>query len=93
MNKQELVKTLGDKFELTNVKADEIVKFILGSITKSLSKNKPVAFVGFGTFAVKKRAKRTGRNPQTGATIKIPARKVVRFTVGKSLKDAVNKSK
>jgi nucleoid DNA-binding protein len=93
MNKQELVKTLGDKFELTNVKAVEIVKFILESITKSLSKNKPFAFVGFGTFAVKKRKARNGRNPQTGESIKIPSRKVIRFAAGKFLKETVNKSK
>lgn len=90
MNKQELVKSLAKKFELTNAKSDEVMKFILESITTSLSKNKPVAFVGFGTFSVKKRAARKGRNPQTGEVLKISARKVVRFSVGKALKDAVN---
>lgn len=90
MNKQELVKSLAKKFELTNAKSDEVIKFILESITTSLVKNKPVAFVGFGTFSVKKRAARKGRNPQTGEVLKISARKVVRFSVGKALKDAVN---
>ena len=90
MSKVELIKSLAKKFELSNVKANEIIKYILGSITDSLSKNKPAAFVGFGTFSVKKRAARKGRNPSTGETIKIAARKVVKFSVGKKLKDVVN---
>lgn len=90
MSKQELVKSLSKKFELSNVRSGEIIKFILESLTISLSKNKPVAFTGFGTFSVKKRKAKTGRNPKTGEKIKISARKVVRFSVGKSLKAAVN---
>ena len=91
MNKQELIKSLAKKFELSNVKADEVVKYILESITASLAKNKPVAFIGFGTFSVKKRSARNGRNPKTGEILKIPARKVIRFSVGKTLKEAINK--
>jgi DNA-binding protein HU-beta len=91
MNKQELVKSLAKKFELSNAKTDEIIKYILESITTSLSKNKPVAFVGFGTFSVKKRSARNGRNPKTGEILKIPARKVIRFSVGKTLKETINK--
>ena len=91
MNKKELVKSLAKKFELTNTKTDEIIKCILESITDSLSKNKQAVFVGFGTFSVRKKKARNGRNPRTGEIIKIPARKAVRFSVGKSLKDAVNK--
>jgi DNA-binding protein HU-beta len=91
MNRQELIQSLSKKFELSNAKVDEMIKFILESITTSLSKNKPVAFVGFGTFSVKKRKARDGRNPKTGEKIKIPACKVVRFSVGKSLKYFVNK--
>ena len=91
MTKKELVVSLAKKFELSNVKADSVIKHIIDSITDSLAKGKPVAFVGFGTFAVKKRSARNGRNPSTGAAIKIPARKVVRFSVGKKLKLAVNK--
>jgi len=90
MNKQELVKSLSKKFELSNVKSGEIIGFILEVLTTSLSKSKPVAFTGFGTFSVKKRKARIGRNPKTGDALKIPARKVVRFSVGKSLKEAVN---
>ena len=77
------------KFDLSNATSLEIIKYVLDSIKMSLSKNKPVSFIGFGTFSVKKRGARKGRNPQTGELIKIPARKVVRFSVGKKLKDAV----
>jgi DNA-binding protein HU-beta len=91
MNKQELVKSLTKKFELSNAKSDEVIKFIIESIITSLVKNKPVAFIGFGTFSVKKRSARNGRNPQTGAAIKIPAHKVIRFSVGKKLKEVINK--
>lgn len=62
---------------------------LLEGITKSLKKGESITFVGFGTFKTSQRKARTGRNPQTGASIKIPRRRVVRFSVGKSLKDAV----
>ena len=91
MNKKELIKLLAKKFELTNTKTNEIISHLLESITDSLSKNKPVAFIGFGTFSVRKKKARNGRNPRTGETIKILARKAVHFTAGKALKDAVNK--
>jgi nucleoid DNA-binding protein len=91
MNKKELVDSLAKKFELTNTKSDEVIKHILRSITDSLSKNKPAVFIGFGTFSVKKRAARNGRNPKTGEAMKIAARRVVRFSVGKNLKAVVNK--
>jgi DNA-binding protein HU-beta len=91
MNKAELIKSLAKKFELSKIKADEVIKHILGSIADTLSKNKSAAFIGFGTFCVKKRAARKGRNPSTGEAIKIAARKVVKFSVGKKLKDTVNK--
>jgi DNA-binding protein HU-beta len=63
----------------------------LDSVTAALAKGDTVTIVGFGTFAVSKRAARKGRNPQTGASINIPASKVPRFKAGKDLKDAVNK--
>ncbi len=59
-------------------------------VTKSLKKGQPITFVGFGTFKTAQRKARTARNPQTGAAIKIPKRRVVRFTAGKALKTAVN---
>ena len=91
MNKKELARNLAKKFELPINKTDSIISATLETVTKTLSKGEDAAFVGFGTFSVKKRAARTGRNPQTGKTIKISARKVVRFSVSKALKNAVNK--
>lgn len=91
MSKTELAKLLSKNFELSNSQSNEIIKYILETIKTSLTKNKPVAFIGFGTFSVKKRPARKGRNPRTGEAIKIPARKVIRFSVGKALKDKINK--
>ena len=65
MSKQELIKSLAKKFELSNVKSGEIIKHILESIVNSLKKSQPVAFVGFGSFSVRKRAARKGYNPKT----------------------------
>ena len=88
MNKKDLVdavsKTIGTKKE-----AKAAVEAVLSSITKSLKKNNDVTLIGFGTFKVKKRAARTGRNPQTGRALKIPAKKVPVFKPGKALKQAV----
>ena len=69
--------------------AAAVDSFIEG-ITKSLKKGQPITFVGFGTFKTAQRKARTARNPQTGAAIKIPKRRVVRFSAGKALKTAVN---
>jgi len=69
--------------------AAEALNSVLTEITKALKTGKDVVLTGFGTFSVSKRKARTGRNPQTGETIKIPARKAVRFKAGKALKDAV----
>lgn len=91
MNKTILVRSLAKQFELPVNKTDEVISSALGMITKALSKGESATFIGFGTFSVKKRAARKGRNPKTGETIKISARKVVRFSVGKELKQAVNK--
>jgi len=91
MTKTELAKSLADKFDLSGVKSNEIVDHIIDTITDSLVKNEPVAFVGFGTFTTKDRPERDGRNPSTGEPLKIPACKVVKFSVGKKLKEIVNK--
>lgn len=91
MSRKELVRILAKKFELPIGKTDKILASLLETITKSLSKGDAVTFVGFGNFAVKKRSARKGRNPQTGGSIKIPARKVIKFSAGKALKQAVNK--
>ncbi|MCF6641602.1 HU family DNA-binding protein, partial [Escherichia coli] len=70
--------------------AGRVLDAIIGSVTESLKEGDDVALVGFGTFSVRERAARTGRNPQTGKEISIPAAKVPGFRAGKTLKDAVN---
>ena len=91
MNKKILVNLLAKKFSLPISKTNEIVATTLETITKSLAKGESATFIGFGTFSVKKRKARVGRNPQNGEQIKIPAKKVVRFTAGKNLKAAIQK--
>ena len=89
MNKGELINAVA---KVLNTKKDAqlAVDCIVDTITDALKKEEPVTLVGFGTFKVAKREARQGRNPQTGAEIKIAARKVPKFTPGKALKDAVN---
>ena len=89
MNKSELVAAIAKTTGLTKVGAEGALSATIDAISKSLKKGDPVALVGFGTFKVSKRSARVGRNPQTGASIKIAARKVPRFTAGKALKSAV----
>lgn len=89
MTKQDLIEALAKKAVCTKKEAAKALSVLLEEITKSLKAGKDVVLTGFGTFKVAKRKARTGRNPQTGATIKIPARKVVRFKVGAELKKAV----
>jgi nucleoid DNA-binding protein len=88
MNKQDLVTEVA-KFTCTKAEAGKALDAVLAAIKKSLKKGESVTLVGFGTFSVTKRAARKGRNPQTGAPIKIAAKKVPKFTAGKALKDAV----
>jgi DNA-binding protein HU-beta len=88
MNKQDLINEVA-KFTCTKVEAVKALDAVLGAIKKSLKKGEFVTLVGFGTFSVTKRAARKGRNPRTGAPIKIAAKKVPKFTAGKALKDAV----
>ena len=90
MNKTELVEFIATQADLAKAKAAEAVDAFVEAVTTSLKKGKDVTLVGFGTFTISKRAARTGRNPQTGATIKIAASKAPKFRPGKSLKDAVN---
>ena len=90
MNKSELIDAIADASELTKVDAGRALDGFLGAVTNALSDGDSVALVGFGTFAVKDRAERKGRNPQTGAEITIKAAKIPSFKAGKSLKDAVN---
>ena len=90
MNKTELIAAVAEKTDLSKKDADAAVSAVLGAITDALKAGDKIQLVGFGTFTVSERAARTGRNPQTGAEIKIPATKVPKFRAGKKLKDAVN---
>lgn len=89
MNKEQLLEAMAAKASITKKQAGEALEAVLDGITDALKKGKAVALVGFGTFQTSKRAAREGRNPATGAKLKIPAMRVARFKVGKSLKDAV----
>ena len=89
MNKGDLINEVA-KVTGTKKDAQAAVDCVFDSITKALKKKGEVAVVGFGTFKVAKRKARTGRNPQTGAEIKIKAKNVPKFTAGKGLKDAVS---
>lgn len=91
MNKSELVDAIAKDTGLTKKDSEAALKSIIETISKELSKGREVSLIGFGTFAVGKRAARSGRNPKTGETIKIPASKSPKFKPGKALKDKVNK--
>ena len=90
MSKQELVNYVADKTGLSKKDAEASISSFIDGVRSSLKKGGSVTLVGFGTFSVSNRSARTGRNPQTGATIQIPARKVPVFKAGKGLKEAVN---
>jgi len=90
MNKNELVSAVADAAKISKGDAQSAVDAVFAVITGELKKGGDVRLVGFGNFSVSKRAASTGRNPQTGAEVKIPARTVPKFTAGKGLKDAVN---
>ena len=91
MNKTELVSAIADKAGLSKKDAEAALSALTSTITKQLKKGDKVQLVGFGTFEVTKRAAREGRNPQTGAVMKIAASKAPKFKAGKALKDLVNK--
>jgi len=90
VNKSELIEAIAKSADLSKAAAGNALDGALTAIKASLKKGNSVTLVGFGTFKVGKRAARTGRNPRTGAAIKIKAAKVPKFTAGKALKDAVN---
>ncbi|MED4268616.1 HU family DNA-binding protein [Priestia megaterium] len=89
MKKAEFVEAVGSKSELTKQEAKKAVDALFETISTTLAKGEKVQLVGFGTFEVRERAERTGRNPQTGEEMTIPATKVPGFKVGKELKEAV----
>ncbi len=89
MNKSELIDAIADSADISKAAAGRALDAMVDSITDSLKKGDQVTLIGFGTFSVKERAARTGRNPQTGQEIQIAASKVPSFKAGKALKDAV----
>ena len=91
MNKAELVAAMADKAGLSKKDTEKALKAFTDVVAAQLKKGNKIALVGFGTFEVTKRAARTGRNPQSGKEIKIPASKAPKFRAGKALKDIVNK--
>jgi DNA-binding protein HU-beta len=89
MNKAELIARIAEDAGITKTQANATIDSFVDAVTKSLKKGDKVTLVGFGTFSVSKRAARNGRNPQTGETIKIKAKKVARFKPGKDLAEKI----
>lgn len=89
MTKADLVEYVAKQADLTNKAAKQAVDAVFKAVADALKRGEKAVVTGFGTFSVRKRAPRTGRNPQTGASIKIPARKTPGFTAGKTLKRAI----
>ncbi|BAO56469.1 MULTISPECIES: HU family DNA-binding protein [Nonlabens] len=90
MNKTDLIEGMAESAGISKAAAKKALESFLGNVEKSLKKGDRVSLVGFGSFSVSKRAAREGRNPQTGKTIKIAAKKVVKFKAGSDLQKAVN---
>ncbi len=91
MTKAELIANVAKKAEITQKDTEAVVNAFFATVQETLAQGENVQVIGFGTFEVRERAARTGRNPQTGAEIQIAAAKVPAFKAGKALKDAVNK--
>ena len=89
MNKGELVEHLAASCDMSKTTADQVVNSLLGAISDALAADDKVTLVGFGTFSVSERAAREGRNPQTGKTMQIPAKKNVKFKPGKQLDEFI----
>lgn len=92
MNRLELVEKIAAKHELSKAEAARILQTITEEIVEAVKNNDPLTIIGFGTFKLQERPARTGRNPATGKTIDIPARKLPKFVPGSAFKDAVNTS-
>ena len=90
MNKAELVAAMSDKAQLSKKDAEAALQAFTDVVAEELKKGEKIQLVGFGTFEVAERAARTGRNPQTGAEMKIAASKAPKFKAGKALKDSIN---
>lgn len=89
MNKTELIEAIAEKTDMAKAEAERAVSALLEIVTSTLQGGGEVALTGFGTFSIRRREARTGRNPQTGASIEIPAMTVPKFKAGKALKDAL----
>jgi len=90
MTKQDLVSKIAEDAGISKKAAEDALSSFISSVKGALASGDSISLIGFGTFGVSARSARTGRNPQTGAEIKIPARKVPTFKAGKGLKEAVN---
>jgi DNA-binding protein HU-beta len=90
MNKSDLIEAMADSADISKAAAGRALDGLLDAITASVKNDDPVSIVGFGTFLLRERAARTGRNPKTGKTIEIAASKTPAFKAGKAFKDAVN---
>ncbi|PAV06585.1 hypothetical protein CBG25_05640 [Arsenophonus sp. ENCA] len=90
MNKTELINQIAEKADLTKKDSEKVLNAFIETVTEALKAGDDVQLVGFGSFQVKQRAARDGRNPKTGETLKIAAANVPSFKAGKTLKDAVN---
>jgi len=90
MNKTELIERIANDSEMTKADSEKVLNSILSTITDAVATGDKVTLIGFGTFSVSDRAARRGRNPQTGQSIQIPARKVVKFKAGAKLINATN---
>jgi DNA-binding protein HU-beta len=91
MTKEDIITQIAADAKTTKVQAKAALESFIDTVTKSLKKGEKVSLVGFGTFSISKRNARMGRNPKTGASIEIKARKVAKFKAGKQLSDTVNK--
>lgn len=90
MNKGNLIDVVAEKAGLTKSQAGDAVAAVFGAIEGTLKSKDKASFIGFGTFSTSERAARDGRNPSTGATIKIPAKTMIKFKAGKALSESVN---
>lgn len=93
MNKQELVEIVAKECEMSKGSGEKAVNAVLNAIKNGVKKSKEVRLIGFGTFSVRTRKARKGRNPQTGAPINIKASKSIKFTAGQDFKNIINSSK
>ena len=91
MNKADLINKVAEEAGLTKAQAEKAINSFTGAVSKSLSSGEAVMLIGFGTFSVSERSARTVRNPQTGAPMKVAAKKVPKFVAGKALKESVDK--